>query len=98
MEEALHAEYKESRKKRKFVERLWFNLISKKLLEEIYSWQERMCLDQCFSRFCHSFRITLHKKTHIAQTNPQQLAPAIVSFHSKLLQVLIQGIYELKDC
>ena len=37
------------------------------------------------------------KKTHAAQTDPKQLAPAITKFHSKLLRVHKRGAYQTKD-
>ena len=48
-------------------------------------------------RFCRRYGVTLRRKTHAAQTDPKQLAPAITKFHSKLLRVRRRGVYQTKD-
>ena len=48
-------------------------------------------------RFCRRYGVALRRKTHAAQTDPKQLAPAITKFHSKLLRVHRRGVYQTKD-
>ena len=48
-------------------------------------------------RFCRRYGVALRRKTHVAQTDPIQLAPAITKFHSKLLRVCRRRIYQTKD-
>ena len=97
MEDALYAEYKEARAKGKFLKRWWFNTRAKQLLKDHYPGKELKCSDQWFMRFCRRYGVALRRKTHAAQTDPKQLAPAITKFHSKLLRVRRRGGYQTKD-
>ena len=97
MEGALYAEYKEARVKGKFLKRWWFNTRAKQLLKDHYPGKELKCSDQWFMRFCRRYGAALRRKTHTAQTDPKQLAPAITKFHPKLLRVSRRGVYQTKD-
>ena len=57
--------------------------MAKQLLN--YPGKELKCSDQWFMRFYRRYGVALRRKTHAAQTDPKQLAPAITKFHSKLL-------------
>ena len=48
-------------------------------------------------RFYQRYGVALRRKTHAAQTDAKQLAPAIGKFHSKLLRVHRRGVYQTKD-
>ena len=43
------------------------------------------------------YGVALRRKTHAAQTDSKQLAPAITKFHLKLLRVRRRGVYQPKD-
>ena len=64
---------------------------------KFYPGKELKCSDQWFMRFCQRYGAALRRKTHAAQTDPKQLAPAITKFHSKLLRVRRRGVYQTKD-
>ena len=81
MEDALYAEYKEARAKETFLKRWWFKTRAKQLLKNHYPGKEFKCSDQWFMRFCRRYGVTLRRKTHAAQTDRKQLAPAITKFH-----------------
>ena len=48
-------------------------------------------------RFCQQYGVALRRKTHAAQTDPEQLAPAITKLHSKLVPVRRRGAYQTKE-
>ena len=48
-------------------------------------------------RFCRRYGVALRGKTHAAQTDPKQVAPAITKFNLKLLRVRRRGVYQTKD-
>ena len=48
-------------------------------------------------RFCRRYGVALRRKTHAAQTDSKQLAPATTKFHSKFLRVCRRGVYQTKD-
>ena len=97
IEDASYAEYKEAKAKGKFLKRWWFNTRAKQLLKDHYPGKELRCSDQWFIRFCRRYGIALQRKTHAAQTDSKQLAPAITKFHSKLLRVCRRGVYRTRD-
>ena len=96
MEDALYAEYKEARTKEKCLKRWWFNTRAKQLIKDHYPGKELKCSDQWFMRFCRQYGVALQRKTHAAQTDPKQLAPAMIKFHSKLSRVRRRGAYQTK--
>ena len=97
MEDALYAEYKEARAIGTFLKRWWFNIRAKQLLKDHYPGKELKCSHQWFMRFYRRYGVALRRKTHAAQTDPKQLAPAITKFQSKLLRVRRCGVYQTKD-
>ena len=97
MEDALYVEYKETREKGKFLKRWSFNTRAKQLLKDHYPGKELKCSDQWFMRLYRRYGVALRSKTHAAQTDPKQLAPAIAKFHPKLLRVHRCGVYQIKD-
>ena len=86
----------EEKSKGKLVKRWWFNTRARQLVKDHYPGKELKCSDQWFMRFCRRYGVALRRKTHTAQTDPKQLAPAITKFHSKLLRVRRRGVYQTK--
>ena len=53
--------------------------------------------DRWLHGFCRRHRISLRRKTHIAQKSPAELKNAIEMFHGKLLREGRRGTFSLVD-
>ena len=98
-EKLLYDEFLSLRKEGKAVKRWWFNNKMKLLVAEKYPrpQQEFKHPDQWFQRFCKRFKISLRRKTHRAQVEPDQLEEEITRFHKSLLRVRESGVYQDAD-
>lgn len=98
VETKLLAEFKEQRKRGKIVKKWWFLSRSRTLMTELYPNAKDFKLsDRWFSGFLRRNKLTLRRKTHVAQKPPAQLRKAIEKFHAKLLRERMRGIYTLGD-
>ena len=76
----------------KAVKRWRFSARARELIAEEFKFS-----DQWFYGFCHRHRISLRRKTHIAQKSQAELKNAIEMFHGKLLCQRRRGKFSLAD-
>ena len=97
MEQAFYDDYKKSRDKGKPIKYWWFNCRAKQLVKEFYPDENFKASDQWFSGFTNRLEISLPRKTHCAQKDPQNLSYSIWKFHSKVLRIQRRRTYQMKD-
>ena len=82
------------RKQGKIVKEWWFLSKARKIMSEeypsniIFKYSNRW-----FNGFCRRNRISLRRKTHVAQKSPATLKDAIQKFHAKLLRERIRSTF-----
>ena len=97
MEQALHNCYEKAWGQGKTIKRWWFNCGAKQLVKEIYPDENLKASDQWFSRFTNRFKISLCRKAHCEQKDPQSLSYSIGKFYSKALLSQRSEKYQMKD-
>ena len=91
-EKQLNDEFLKMRSEGKVVKRWWFSARLRELIPEEFKFPDRW-----FYGFCLRHRISLRRKTHIAQKSPAELKNAIEMFRRKLLRERRRGTFSLAD-
>ena len=97
VEKKLKDEFLEKRTNGLAVKMWWLRSRAKELMREFYPEVDNFKYSDHWMRlFLKHSRISLRRKTHVSQKNPQDASPRILKFHKRLLQVR-SGVYQAKD-
>ena len=87
MEEQLHKEFRELRRRGLKVKRWWFQARAKQILEERNPQSSFKFSNGWFSRFKKRYRISLRRPTNTAQKPPSDKEAAIAEFHGVIREI-----------
>lgn len=98
LEKRLQEEFRERRTQGKIVKKWWFISRARQILSELHPTETTFKFsDRWFSGFCRRNKLTLRRKTHVAQKSPSLLEDSVKKFHAKLQRERKRGTYKLGD-
>lgn len=91
MEEQLHTEFRELRRKGLKVKAWWFRNRAKQILESSPSANSFKFSEGWFNGFKRRYKISLRRPTNTAQTPPNEKEGAIMAFHKQIRKIQLSG-------